>query len=187
MPLKKRMAWRIECCYDSAHSNRVERGLGKHRCKSNDASQHKTVIIKDSSDRFKANAKECHPESFLLNEKCFAGKRRDIPCEVALLTCNNRQHCIEFLNWRLNSTDKDKKLEENIFICLCSEPMTSLCRIMAITCLLLLLPRRFIAGNSRTFSKYGFSCRSNGRVIDVLEQKLIILETENDQIIDKKL
>ena len=102
------------------------------------------------------------------------------------LIFNNRKCYIELLDFQLKSADKDNMLKQNQCICFPSEHVVALCWIMSIPCLLLVLPMRFIVGNSHTFGKHSFFCRHNGRIIDVLEQKCVILEMEYDKITDKE-
>ena len=60
---------------------------------------------------------------------------------------NNKQHCIEFLGWRLNYACEDNMLEDKMCAFLYSDSMVALCRIMAITLLSLVLPMKLVSRN----------------------------------------
>ena len=71
---------------------------------------------KGSGDLFKSYVEEYHPGALLLHAKDAEGSRHDIVCEAAGPVHFNRKTHLDFLDWRLKSSDKENALEENLFV-----------------------------------------------------------------------
>ena len=106
-------------------------------------------------------------------------------CESAGPKCMNRQCYVDFLDWRLKLDDKENMVEENLFICFSSLPMVAIYRLMSVFYLTFCIPLMLIRGNSHGLSDHGWLVHSNGYVIDILEQKMIVLEDNSKKIIEE--
>ena len=73
--------------------------------------------VKDSGSMFKVPIEEHHSRALFLHMNDVVGSMQDLACKATNPTQNNRQYYIEFLDWWLNSTDKENTLEKKLFSC----------------------------------------------------------------------
>lgn len=102
---------------------------------------------KGHGDQFKHWLRQNHPGALLVPVERTSGSRQDMMSEGAGAVHWNRKYYVEFLDECLCS-HKDNILQENIFIVLSSMEMIALCHVFAITHLCVVIPMRWLAGNS---------------------------------------
>jgi hypothetical protein len=158
-----------------------------------------------------------HPGALLVPVERTAGSRQDMAAEgAAAVYWNRRYHRIlnsliicflvvivlkinhtllvyfilryyvEFLDESLRSV-RDNILQENLFIVLTSVEMVALCRVMAILYFKIVMPLRWLAGNTHTLGQVGYdwSTRSMGKAIDALHDALIQIESNGNLYLDE--
>ena len=128
-----------------------------------------------------------HPGELLLHVERASGSRQDLAVEGAGALYFNRIYYIEFLDERLRTCGAEGNiLQENLFIILSSVEMIAQARVCSIVHLCICLPMRWLAGNSHLLSEYGWSVRSNGRAIDLLEKALEAIEADGYIFLDEE-
>ena len=111
---------------------------------------------------------ENYPMEFLLHAERSNGNRMDVICMGADAVYNNRPKNVEFLDKRLRITDNANILQENLFIVLSSLEMIAVSRFFSILHVSLVIPCRWLAGNTYKLAKDKWGARSMGRAVDIL-------------------
>ena len=109
-----------------------------------------------------------HPGEFLLHAERSNGNRMDVICMGADAVYINRPLNVEFLDHRLSIKDNSNILQENLFIVLSSLEMIAVSRLFSILHVSIVIPFRWLAGNTHKLAKYGWGARSMGRAVDML-------------------
>jgi len=128
-----------------------------------------------------------HPGALLLHVERTTGSRQDLCCEGSGAIYMNRVYYIEFLDERLRTCGAEGNiLQENLFIIYSSMEMIAQTRVYSIIHLSIVLPMRWLAGNSHKLSEFDWSVRSNGRCADMLETALVPMEEDGYLLLDKE-
>ena len=131
---------------------------------------------KGDGDGFKGHMEEYHPSSLLFHVKNTKGNRQDIVMESAGPMFMNRIYYVEFLDKKLRSLRKSNILEENLFMLLSSVHIVALFRSFTMCFISVVLPVRWLAGKTHELSDCNWGVRSMGRVIDMLETKMMEIQ-----------
>ena len=126
-----------------------------------------------------------HPGAVLFHVERTSGSRQDLCVEGAGAIYWNNKYWVEFLDQRIRYPG-DNILEENLYINLTSCEMIAVARIYSIIHLSICLPTRWLAGNSHKLGEFDWSIRSMGRVVDLLEESLVVLENKGQLITDER-
>ena len=129
--------------------------------------------------------KKKHSGEMLLHVERAGGSRQDLFLEGAPAIYWNRQYCIEFLDEQLRMSCGGNILQENLFIVQSSLEMVALSRLCSIFFLCICAPVRWIAGNTHTLQEYNWGARSMGRIVDILEMKLVEINQTVDLVLDQ--
>jgi hypothetical protein len=124
---------------------------------------------KGHGDLFKEWVMREHPKELLFHVWATSGARQDAAFEGSGPAYMNRVVWVEFLDERLRTPGADNILQENLFVLLTSVAMVASMRVHAILLLALVQPHRWLAGNTHKLAAYGWSERSMGRALDILE------------------
>ena len=128
-----------------------------------------------------------HPGELLLHVERASGSRQDLAVEGAGALYLNRTYYIEFLDERLRTCGAEGNiLQENLFIILSSLEMIAQARVCSIVHLAICMPMRWLAGNSHDLAEYGWSVRSNGRAVDLLERSLKEIVAKPSLFVDEE-
>jgi len=125
--------------------------------------------------------KENYPGELLFWVKSTHGSRQDIMFTAVLEIAMNRAFNVKFLDYCLRMSDKTKKdnvLQRNLFVVLSSLDidMAAQARLLAIMYLSIILPLRWLAGNTHKLASFHWGARSMGRALDVLREKALRLK-----------
>ena len=90
---------------------------------------------------------------------------------------------MQFLDESLTAKE-DNILQKNVFIVLSSTEMIGLLRVYAIFHVAICIPIRYLAGSSHTFAEHDWSCRSMGRVLDILYDALQEISDDGGKLIN---
>jgi hypothetical protein len=105
---------------------------------------------------------------------------------AALAIAMNRSFNIEFLGYCLRMSDKkDHVLQRSLFVVLSSIEMAAQARLLAIMYLSIILPLRWLAGNTHKLASFGWGARSMGRALDVLREKVMLIKATPQLIVDE--
>jgi hypothetical protein len=132
--------------------------------------------------------KENYPGELLFHVESTHGSRQDIMFTAALAIAMNRSFNIDFLDYCLRMSDKTKKdhvLQRSLFVVLSSVEMAAQARLLAIMYLSIILPLRWLAGNTHTLASFHWGARSMGRALDVLREKVLEIEASPNLILDE--
>ena len=140
---------------------------------------------KGHGDLFKEWAVREHPRALLFHVWATSGARQDAAFEGAAPAYMNRTVWVEFLDERLRTPGADNILQENLFILLTSVAMVASLRVHAIILIALVLPHRWLAGNTHKLAAYGWSERSMGRALDLLEVAMEKVEADSKLFLDE--
>ena len=126
-----------------------------------------------------------HPMKFLLHAERAAGNCMDVICMGADAVYINRPFNVEFLDERLRIKDNSNILQENLFIVLSSLEMIAVSRFFSILHVSIVIPCRWLAGNSHKLAHRKWGARSMGRVVDILHTTCGHLLDDMKKIHDK--
>ena len=85
----------------------------------------------------------------------------------------NRPYWVEFLDWRLRIPKVDNILQECLYILLTSLHMIASARVHLIYHLALVMPMRWLSGNTHLLGERNWSVRSMGRALNLLEAAML--------------
>ena len=145
---------------------------------------------KGDGDAFRSHMEEYNPDALLIPVPSLKGNRQDIVMLCAAAIYMNRPYYIEYLDKRLKARNASKKkksniLEENSWIVLSSLIVVACFRGLSIVHYAIIVPFRWLAGNSHTLSEYGWSVRSMGRAVDIIFDSMTMLANEPEKLIDE--
>ena len=123
----------------------------------------------------------CYPNILLYHVVSTEGGRQDMVCEGAGPLYMNRQIWVEFLDERLRIPGADNILQECLYISLTSVEMIASARVHAIIHLAIVVPHRWLAGNTHLLAEYDWSERSMGITADLLERAMSKVAEESDE------
>jgi len=132
--------------------------------------------------------KENCPGELLFQVESTHGSRQDIMFTAALAIAINRAFNVEFLDYCLRMSDKTKKdhvLQRNLFVVLLSLEMAAQARLLAIMYLSIILPLRWLAGNTHKLASFHWGARSMGRALDVLREEVLQIKANPNLILDE--
>jgi len=129
---------------------------------------------------------ENHPMDFLLHAERAAGNRMDVICMGADAIYIDRRLNVEFLDERLRIKDNSNILQENLFIVLSSLEMIAVSRLFSILHVSIVIPFRWLAGNTHKLAQHKWGARSMGRAVDILHTACGQLLDDIKKIHDKK-
>ena len=109
-----------------------------------------------------------YPMEFLLHAERASGNRQDVICMGADAVYINRPLNVEFLDQRLRIKDNANILQENLFIVLSSLEMIAVSRLFSILHVAIVIPFRWLAGNTHKLAHRKWGARSMGRAVDIL-------------------
>lgn len=109
-----------------------------------------------------------YPMEFLLHAERANGNRMDVICMGADAVYINRPLNVEFLDERLRIKDNANILQENLFIVLSSLEMIAVSRLFSILHVSIVIPFRWLAGNTHKLAHHKWGARSMGRAVDIL-------------------
>ena len=130
--------------------------------------------LKVSRDSFVAFIEEFNSGATLLHVKDAKGNRQEIVYKSVRPRHMNRKLFIEFIDWRIKSEEKDSMLEVKLFACFSILPMVAVYRRVSIFYLTICAHVRLISGNSHRLAEHGWLVQSKGRMIYLLDQKIIV-------------
>ena len=136
---------------------------------------------KGHGDQFREWVFRKHPRALLYHVVSTDGGRMDMACEGAGPFYMNRCIWIEFLDERLRQPNANNILQESLFIQMSSIEIIASARIHAIIFLSIVVPHRWLAGNSHLMAEHGWSERSMSRTADLLERTMVKV-LEGDEI-----
>ena len=116
-----------------------------------------TNYPKGHGELFAKWMKENYPGELLFHVESTHGSRQDIMFTAALAIAMNRSFNIEFLDYCLCMSDKTKQdhvLQRSLFILLSSVEMAAQARLLAIMYLSIILPLRWLAGNTHKLASF---------------------------------
>ena len=111
---------------------------------------------------------ENYPSEFLLHAERSSGSRQDIICMGAPAIYINRPLNVEFLDEKLRQLGNENILQKNLFIVLSSLEMIATARFFSILYVAVVIPFRWLSGNTHKLSECNWGARSMGRAIDIL-------------------
>ena len=111
---------------------------------------------------------ENYPMEFLLHAERAAGSRQDLIYMGADAVYMNRPLNVEFLDKKLRMIGNENILQKNLFTILSSLEMISVLRFFSILHVAVVIPFRWLAGNTHKLAKHGWGARSMGRAVDIL-------------------
>ena len=123
---------------------------------------------KGHGEQFRDWIIENYPLEFLLHAERATGSRQDIICMGADAVYMNRPLNVEFLDERLSIKDNTHILQQNLFIILSSLEMIAVSRLFSILHVSIVIPIRWLAGNTHKLAKHNWGARSIGRAVDSL-------------------
>ena len=132
--------------------------------------------------------KENYPGELLFHVESTHGSRQDIMFTAALAIAMNRSFNIDFLDYCLRMSDKTKRdhvLQRSLFVVLLSVEMAAQARLLAIMYLSIILPLRWLAGNTHKLVSFHWGARSMGRALDVLREKVLVIKASPNLILDE--
>ena len=135
---------------------------------------------KGHGDMFQEWVIRCYPKALLFHVADTTGTRQDIACEGAIPLYMNRALWAEFLDERLR-VPGDNILEENLYIMLTSVEMIASARIHSIIHLTIIMPLRWLAGNSHKLAEFDWSERKMGISADLLERAMAKVAEGSDE------
>ena len=137
---------------------------------------------KGHGDQFREWVVRCHPKALLYHVLSTDGGRQDMACEGAGPFYMNRIYWIEFLDERLRQPSCSNILQECLFIEMSSVEMVASARVHAIIFLSIVMPHRWLSGNSHKLAEYDWSERSMGITADLLERAMVkVLEGDESK------
>ena len=136
---------------------------------------------KGHGDMFKEWMARCHPRALLYHVVSTSGGRQDMVCEGSGALYMNRTYWVEFIDERLRVPGAANILQECLFIELTCIDMIASARVHSILHLSVVMPHRWLAGNSHTLAKYDWSERSMGITVDLLELAMVRVVEGDDE------
>lgn len=140
---------------------------------------------KGHGDLFREWIQRVHPKALLFHVIRTQGSRQDLAFDGARALYMNRVYWAEFLDERLRVAGASNILQECLFILLTSVEMIASTRVHAIIDLAIVLPMRWLSGNSHLLAEYGWSERSMGTAIDILERAMESAATDGTRMLDE--
>ena len=140
---------------------------------------------KGHGDMFKEWIVLTHPRALLLHVWSTSGARQDAAFEGAGPAYLNRTYWVEFLDERLRAPGANNILQESLFILITSIAMVASMRVHSILLLALVMPHRWLAGNTHKLAAHGWSERSMGRVVDLLEVAFAKVAADGNLILNE--
>ena len=125
---------------------------------------------KGHGDQFRTWMIENHPMEFLMHAERALGNRQDLVCMGAGPIYWNRQFCVEFLDERLMMLDGSNILQTNLSCLLTSVEMIAVTRFFSILHVSIMMPFRWLAGNTHKLAKHNWGPRSMGRAMDIIHR-----------------
>jgi hypothetical protein len=113
-----------------------------------------------------------HPRALLYHVVSTDGGRQDMVCEGAGPLYMNHVYWVEFLDERLRVPGASNILQECLYIELTSLDVIASARVHSILHLAVVVPHRWLSGNSHILAEYNWSERSMGRTVDLLERAM---------------
>ena len=132
--------------------------------------------------------KENYPGELLFHVESTHGSCQDIMFTAALAIAMNRSFNIDFLDYCLRMSDKTNKdhvLQRSLFVVLSSVEMAAQARLLAIMYLSIILPLRWLAGNTHKLASFYWGARSMGRALDVLREKVLVIKASPNLILEE--
>ena len=137
-------------------------------------------------DGFKARLEDRDPTHLLYHVLSTKGNRQDIVCKHAGPAHVNRTFCIEFLDKKLRAYNKQRMLQEKMFMSLSSLAVTTMFRTISVLDAAIMMPMRWFTGHSHTLGKYGWSVQSMGRLLDALHDYMNELKQHPSNITNEE-
>jgi hypothetical protein len=140
---------------------------------------------KGHGDLFREWIQRVHPKALLLHIISTQGSRQDLAFDGARALYMNRVYWAEFLDERLRVSGASNILQECLFILLTSVEMIASTRVHAIIDLAIVIPMRWLSGNSHLLAEYDWSERSMGTAIDILERAMESAAADGTLMLDE--
>jgi hypothetical protein len=130
--------------------------------------------------------KENYPGALLFHVESTYGTHQDIMFTAVLAISMNHCYNIKFLDHCLHMPDnKDTILQKNLVVVLSSLEMVAQARLLAIMYLSMILPLRWLAGNTHLLAGFGWCARSMGRAFDILRENVLLIKERPHLKIDE--
>jgi hypothetical protein len=142
---------------------------------------------KGHGEQFLAWVRKHYPNEFLLHTERANGNRQDLVCMGADAIFMNRPLNVEFLDKRLRVRGNENILQQNLFIILSSLEMMAVSRFYSILHVSVVIPFRWLAGNTHKLKKHKWGPRSMGRAMDILHNALIEILADIKSIHDESV
>ena len=123
---------------------------------------------KGHGEHFRTWMIDKHPKEFLMHAERALGNRQDLVCMGAGPIYWNRQFCVDFLDERLAMKDGDNILQTNLHCLLTSVEMIAVTRFFSILHVGMMMPFRWLAGNTHKLAVYNWGPRSMGHAMDII-------------------
>ena len=136
---------------------------------------------KGCGDEFDRWLEKYHPGVLMMPVIRALGSRQDLTVQGSVPLYWNRKYYAEFLSEALEA-NPDNILTSTIYHAIVCSEFIAITRLYAIIHLSICLPMRFLAGKSHEFENW--SCRKMGKVVDLLEKKLIEISREPKKFLD---
>lgn len=118
--------------------------------------------------------------------RALGGNRQDGAFEGALPIYMGRQYFVAFLHDFLCSNDTENGLQFSLYLTLRSVEVIAELRVASIFFIAIIVPMRWLAGNTHTLSHRKWGERSMPRSLDLAYQAFIAIQADGDKFLDEE-
>ena len=115
--------------------------------------------------------------------RVLGGNRQDSSFEGALAIYDGRADMMDFTNECLKTSEN--LLQQSLFIALGSMEMIAQIRVAAIMHLAVVIPMRWLAGNTHKLAHCKWGERSMGRAVDLLHKAFVKIQADGSKLLDE--
>ena len=131
-----------------------------------------------------------YPCALLLHVERASGSRQDLWTEGCLPIIMNYPYYLEFLDWMLKKTGKNKNaslLQRNLFVVFGSVEMIALSRLLSIVYIFVCIPFHWLLGKTHRLKEYNnWGPPSMAPVIDTLREKMNAISKKPELILNEQ-
>ena len=122
--------------------------------------------------------KQFYPGVLLYHVESMHGSRMDVIFSASIAMYMNRAYNVAFLEYCLSLRGEKRYniLQRNLYVELTSDEMVAQCRFYGIFFIAIIMPLRWLAGNTHTLQEYQWGARHMNRALDVFHRKIIMIE-----------
>jgi len=138
---------------------------------------------KGHGDEYQDYKEEFHPgKRWLPVIRALGGTRQDGSFEAALPIYDQRQDILNFLAKELDISENI--LQDSLFLALGSMQVIAMLRVASILHLAVVLPTRWLAGNTHTLADCKWGEKSMGKVVDLLHDAMLKVQSDGSLLMD---